>query len=101
MGIDGKACAIAKALDHTAAFARKAVMDAASLEKFVSDASRKSNFLVGATAELMNLPGFPPDGLPPGYSLRKPLPELHPQERPTDVPPASLDFVYTTKEGFR
>lgn len=99
--IDAKACAIAKALDHTAAFTRKAVMDAASLEKFVTDASRKSNFLVGATAELMNLPGFSPDGLPPGYSLRKPLPELRPQERPTDVAPASLDFVYTTKEGFR
>lgn len=100
-GADYKACMIAKALDQTVGLARKAVMDAASLETSVSEASKKSNMLVGATAELMNLPGFPPDGLPPGYSLRKSVPELQPQERPTDVPPAWLDFVYTTKEGYR
>eukprot|EP00930_Biecheleria_cincta_P096654 TRINITY_DN88476_c0_g1_i1.p1 TRINITY_DN88476_c0_g1~~TRINITY_DN88476_c0_g1_i1.p1 ORF type:complete len:305 (-),score=62.00 TRINITY_DN88476_c0_g1_i1:30-944(-) len=99
--IDYKACMIAKALGQTVGFAQKAVYDAAYLEKVVSGASKKSNMLVGATAELLNLPGFPPDGLPPGYSLRKPLPELQPQERPTDVPPAFLDFVYTTKEGYR
>eukprot|EP00931_Biecheleriopsis_adriatica_P108284 TRINITY_DN82607_c0_g1_i1.p1 TRINITY_DN82607_c0_g1~~TRINITY_DN82607_c0_g1_i1.p1 ORF type:complete len:367 (+),score=79.50 TRINITY_DN82607_c0_g1_i1:67-1101(+) len=85
--VDLPAYEIHEMLQKTIDWSRKAALTAAELEETVQAASAKANASVGATAELLNLPGFPPEG------LRRPPPAKGFGERPADLPPAMMDFL--------
>ncbi|CAK9020371.1 Choloylglycine hydrolase [Durusdinium trenchii] len=75
-------------LKLTMDFARRAVLTAAQLEQSIGKASAVANETVGHTAEYLNLPGFPP------AALRRPPAPKGFGERPTDMAPQFLDFLY-------
>ncbi|CAJ1379389.1 unnamed protein product [Effrenium voratum] len=86
--VDMAAYEMQKQLRITEDFARRAVLTAAQLEDSIGKASGLANETVGKSAELLNLPGFPPQ------ALRRPPPPKGFGDRPSDMAPAFLDFLY-------
>lgn len=86
--MDVAAFELEKGLRQTLDLSRRAVLEAAQLERSLQEASTAANDTVGKAAEYLKLPGFPPEAL-----RRPPAPKGF-GGRPSDMAPQFLDFLY-------